>query len=192
MGVADDRKNPLGPTGHQVCRNLKRLREERGLTKKQLSDAVGELGRSIPPLGISRVESGTRRVDADDLVALAVALGVNVSTLLLPDTIEGETEVTGAGAVSAAQAWKWADGSKPLTIPEGDDGTAELDFTRWARPRGLRGRINITTTAGRRAFREFAHAAGGTETVNPDGSITLTVPGAAEQSEGGASGSGLD
>ncbi|MET8766304.1 helix-turn-helix transcriptional regulator [Streptomyces sp. NPDC004658] len=84
--MSGEKKNPLGPTGEHLRRRIAQLRELRGMTKKQLSDRVGELGRPIPPLGISRVEAGTRRVDTDDLVALASALQVSVPQLLGPST----------------------------------------------------------------------------------------------------------
>ena len=97
--MTEEKKNPLGPTGNQVRRNVTRIREARGLTKKDLAARTAELGRSIPPLGISRVEAGTRRVDADDLVILALALGVNPSALLLPleDGAAALAEITGVG-----------------------------------------------------------------------------------------------
>ncbi|MDI2127942.1 transcriptional regulator [Yinghuangia seranimata] len=139
--MADEKKNPLGPTGHQVRVNLARLREARGLTKKQLSDAVGELGRPIPPLGISRIESGTRRVDVDDLVALAIVLGVNVSTMLLPFTDDHAeiADLTGVGAVSADRAWDWADGAMPIeAINPGDPEGRLLTWNFYARPPGRR------------------------------------------------------
>ncbi|MFA3877590.1 helix-turn-helix domain-containing protein [Streptomyces sp. MMCC 100] len=114
--MADEKKNPLGPTGDQVRRNVQRLREAGGMTKRELSEKVTTLGRPIPPLGVSRIENGTRRVDADDLVALAVALGVHPAALLLPPDITGEAlaEVTTLGTVSARQAWEWAHGMRPL------------------------------------------------------------------------------
>ncbi|MGN7136430.1 helix-turn-helix domain-containing protein [Streptomyces pseudogriseolus] len=138
--MADDKKNPLGPSGEQVRVNLKRVREARGMTKKQLADRVQELDRPIPPLGISRIEAGTRRVDADDLVALSVALRVSPMTLLLPwsDRADAPAEVTAAGVVPAAAAWLWADGVRPLdpspTDPRGDAHRFLLDSRpAWAR-----------------------------------------------------------
>ena len=60
-----------------VIENLKQLRDARRLTYRELADRLAAIGRPIPTLGLSRIEKGTRRVDADDLVALAIALGVN-------------------------------------------------------------------------------------------------------------------
>ncbi|MFE9922278.1 helix-turn-helix domain-containing protein [Streptomyces sp. NPDC005774] len=149
--MADERTTSLGPTGEQVRANVQRLRESAGLTKKQLSDRVGELGRAIPPLGISRIEMGTRRVDADDLMALTVALGVHPAALLLPPTARthdftasGEAvpttvEITGAGEVAARAAWEWAHGMRPLPSDTDDPDKAWRYFSADALPDGWRG-----------------------------------------------------
>lgn len=137
--MAEKQKTALGPTGETLKQNVRRLREGQKLTYVELSDRLAAAGRPIPVLGLRRIERGERRVDADDLVALAVVLGVNPSALLLPFTAEGDADITGVGTVSAERAWAWGDGRGPLTIPEGDDGTARVDFRRAARPAGLRG-----------------------------------------------------
>lgn len=112
--MADDKKNPLGSIGEQVRLNVERLRTARGLSKKDLADRTRELGRAIPPLGISRIEAGTRRVDADDLAALSLALNVSPLTLLLPPT-SGDQPVNLADRheVTGRTAWRWAMGQGP-------------------------------------------------------------------------------
>lgn len=50
----------------------------------ELSRKLAEMGREIPPLGLRRIETGERRVDVDDLVALALALDLSPLALLLP------------------------------------------------------------------------------------------------------------
>jgi len=123
-----------------VAGNVGRLRRASGLTKTALAAALREAGRPIDMLAIARIECGKRRVDADDLIALAVALGVNPSALLLPpaDQLEDVFEVTGAGEVSARRAWDWADGQHPLEVPADDPGRARLLFALRARPAGRR------------------------------------------------------
>ncbi|MFE3109362.1 helix-turn-helix domain-containing protein [Kitasatospora indigofera] len=137
--MTETKKTSLGPTGDQVRANVARLRSALGLSKKDLSDRVAALGRPIPPLGITRLEAGTRRVDADDLMALSLALGVSPVTLLLPVNARGETEVTGAGSVSSHAAWMWAWCSDPLTLPEGEEeaNRATTEFLLNSRPIGL-------------------------------------------------------
>lgn len=125
-----------GPTGKTVAENLARLRKVRGLTTRQLSGLLERNGRHIPASGITRMEKAERQVNADELVALAAALRVNPSALLLPLTDEpaASIEITGVGAVSAVDAWDWLDGMRPIKVDPGDDSTDLLDFDLYARP----------------------------------------------------------
>lgn len=125
--MADDKKNPLGPVGAQTQKNVERLREARKMTKKDLSERVGALGRPIPPLGISRIESGTRRIDTDDLVALALALNVSPLTLLLPDAWDEEQiRLTASVRLSTRTAWLWAQGHTPASeLPLADESESQ-------------------------------------------------------------------
>lgn len=89
------KKNEVAATGRAVAANVKRLREEQNLGYAELSRRLDEQAdRDIPPLGLRRIESHERRVDADDLVALAVALSVSPLTLLMPDTPHAADIVT--------------------------------------------------------------------------------------------------
>jgi 8-oxo-dGTP pyrophosphatase MutT (NUDIX family)/transcriptional regulator with XRE-family HTH domain len=131
---------PLGPIGRYVLSNVRELRQARGLTYRELSNRLSELGREIPALGLSRIEKGTRRVDADDLVALAIALGVNPTALLLPrDTLsESEIKLTETEPTFAAAAWGWADGRAPM-LPGIVTDQDRADFMKHARPVWARG-----------------------------------------------------
>lgn len=64
---------------------LRELREARGWSQSELSRQSG-----VPQATISRIESGTRRIDLDVLERLADALGVNAVVLVrhTPDAIE--------------------------------------------------------------------------------------------------------
>ncbi len=106
---------PLGPTGEAVRANIKQIRDSQGMSQSDLSSTMGNLGRSIPPLGIHRIENGDRRVDVDDLVGFAVALSTTPATLLMPkvDTASPEDQVKlldVAPTVSAKRAWEWITG----------------------------------------------------------------------------------
>jgi transcriptional regulator with XRE-family HTH domain len=130
-----------GPTGKTVADNLARLRKIRGLTTRQLSGQLERNGRHIPASGITRMEKAERQVTVDELVALAVVLGVSPASLLLPleDSATASVEVTGGGTVSADTAWDWADGKRPLRWPEDvDAGTADLEYRLYGRPPGRR------------------------------------------------------
>jgi hypothetical protein len=116
MADPDQRKkNPLGPTGETVAANIKRLRTKHGLAFTELSAHLADLGRPIPPLGLRKIESLDRRVDADDLMALAVALGTNPNALLLPPAGGNQVlTLTAAGMHPAWAVWSWARGKAPL------------------------------------------------------------------------------
>ena len=76
------RKIEQGPIGHQVAAQIRWQRERRNLSLQQLSERLTVVGRPILPSGISKIEQGARRVDVDDLVALADALGTAPGALL--------------------------------------------------------------------------------------------------------------
>ncbi len=107
------------------------------MSVRALSARLGELGRPILASGINKVEQGQRRVDTDELIAFAVALGVNPNALLLPAIADGTMlELLPGVAVTADKAWKWADGREPLKEPFDEDDHA--DFQMRARPKGRR------------------------------------------------------
>ncbi|MEV8272691.1 helix-turn-helix transcriptional regulator [Microbacterium sp. NPDC077184] len=118
-----ERRNPIGPTTRTVGENVRRVREASRLTQAQLATRLAENGHPIPVSSIGRIESGGRRVEVDDLVALAIALGVGPLALLLPDSRlpSDAVELTGWGTVQAAEAWMWGASAVPLVL----DGSVE-------------------------------------------------------------------
>lgn len=70
----------LGPAGRTVAANVKAARGF--MPYAELARRLDGHGRPIPPLGLRRLEAGTRRVDVDELVALAAVLGVMPQDLL--------------------------------------------------------------------------------------------------------------
>lgn len=136
-----DRKNPLGPTGETVRRNVARLRG--GMQYKVLSEKLAAVGRPIPPLGLRRIEAGDRRVDVDDLVALAVVFDVSPLTLLLPEdgTRLAASPLTGVTdrSVSHNTQWLWGLCEEPLELPgveRNDDVAREIGlFKQRSMPR---------------------------------------------------------
>jgi len=66
---------------------VERLRKVRGLSLRDLSARMADAGRPILPIGLSRMANGRRRVDADDLAALAKVLEVDPAALLVPDLL---------------------------------------------------------------------------------------------------------
>jgi transcriptional regulator with XRE-family HTH domain len=105
----------------RVMANVEKLRRSNKLTYKELSGRLERLGRPIPVLGLSRLERGERRVDVDDLVALALALDTTPNRLLLPwlDAADVADDGTLTLAVSRdpQELWAWATGERALGRP---------------------------------------------------------------------------
>lgn len=119
-----------------VSGNVRMLRERRGLTRPQLSERLSDLGRPLLATGLAKIEDGTRRVDVDDLMALAIALNVSPPRLLLPSVASDEpVRLTPKVEVSSSWAWSWAEGEGPVSP---DFSEEEDEAYHRERPAGLR------------------------------------------------------
>ncbi|MFC9874340.1 helix-turn-helix domain-containing protein [Nocardia salmonicida] len=115
-----EKKNPLGPTGETVRANIARHRAGLNLGYAELSRQLEALGRPIPVLGLSRIEKGERRVDADDLMALAVVLDVPPADLLLPYDVDKAEKVEATGfpeGIDMAKLRHWVTFSTYTGLP---------------------------------------------------------------------------
>jgi transcriptional regulator with XRE-family HTH domain len=114
-----------GPVADRIAENVKVLRQRRRLSHRELSQRLTEVGRRILPSGLVKIEDGSRRVDVDDLVALALALRVPLPRLLLPGTDTGTpVELTADTSLEFAEAWRWARGELlpgAPPVPDEDD-----------------------------------------------------------------------
>lgn len=82
MSAADERKRtPQGPLSRQLAGSVQLLRVAQNLTYTKLSAQLAGLGQPIPVLGLRRIEECKRRVDPDEVAALATVLGVSASEL---------------------------------------------------------------------------------------------------------------
>lgn len=98
---------PIGPIGYRVGRNIRAIRKARGMTIADLAKAVQAEGRNLDRFALSRIEqtNGTknrsqpRRVDVDDLVAIASALMIEPAKLLQEIVITTRVELTTHGDV---------------------------------------------------------------------------------------------
>lgn len=130
-----------GPVGERVAAQVARIRARKGWDQKQLSDRLAAVGRPMSPSVISKIEQGDRRVDADDLVALARALNVYLAGLLLPldDSPESSVELTRGSSVPADVAWAWLSNERLLELAEPGDYEPELEAELYSMPPGRRG-----------------------------------------------------
>jgi transcriptional regulator with XRE-family HTH domain len=131
-------KKAAGPSSERVAANIRRIRRDRELTTAALSQRLTEIGHPIADTGITKIEKGTRRVDVEDLMALALALDVTPNLLLLPEVDFKNPRETfaltpGGDKVRADAAWAWAYGERPLghkatSYADQEPARAELEF----------------------------------------------------------------
>ncbi len=118
--MADEQhKNTTGPVGDAVAANVTRIRDAQHLTYVDLSKRLTDIDRPIAVLGLRRIERGERRVDTDDLLALAVALGVHPVDLLIPADLADDAlySVTPDVSMTAGRAREWIAGRNFLVEP---------------------------------------------------------------------------
>lgn len=119
-------------TATTVASNIRRLRDERGLSLRKLSGALEKRGWNLSADAINKIENGRelqpgapmpkqiRRVDVGDLVALAAVLGVSTDELLLPPEQTGR----GAGHRATGLAAELADALRDVVAPTTGTDTA--------------------------------------------------------------------
>lgn len=91
--TADETQIKPGTLSDQIASAVRRLREKQRLPYTELSERLAKIGRPIPVLGLRRIEKGERRVDVDELVALARALNVPPVWLMFPVGLSEEPVV---------------------------------------------------------------------------------------------------
>lgn len=100
----------LGPAGIRVGQRVRDLRRDQGLTLHALASKLADLGRPIDISALAKVEKGQRRIDVDDLMALAVALDASPNWILLPDRVSDDLpiELTPSHQRGGLEVWQWA------------------------------------------------------------------------------------
>lgn len=125
------RGHEAGPTAQRVRTNLAELRERRGVSLRTLSKRLERLGHPLLASGLSKIETGARRADVDDLTALAIALDVSPNRLLLPGTAgKKKVELTSEAEATEVTAWRWATGEAALPNDLWTDTPGGIDLDR--------------------------------------------------------------
>lgn len=75
-------KVEVGAIGQNVARVVATERAHQGLSLQDVADAMTAAGRPISRTGVHRIETGLRRVDADDLEALERVFKITAHTLM--------------------------------------------------------------------------------------------------------------
>ncbi|MEV6135033.1 helix-turn-helix transcriptional regulator [Nocardia sp. NPDC051990] len=114
----------LAPIADQI------LRETLGLNYIELAQRLQQVGiarRGLDRVALKKIEEGERRVDTDELVALAIALDVSLITLLMP--LEAGRHERFVEEITAAQWWEWLRASEPYAAALGErGGRGRLEF----------------------------------------------------------------
>jgi transcriptional regulator with XRE-family HTH domain len=71
-----------GDASKKVGQNIRELRNSLGMSQSDLGRAMSHLGIPMKASEVSRIETGTRRIGVEQLVAFAQALDVSVLSLL--------------------------------------------------------------------------------------------------------------
>lgn len=151
-----------GPTAARLARNVKEVRKGLGLDLATLSTRLTDVGWPIGLAQLSKLELGQRRVDADDLVALAVALDVTPARLLLDSEADDEPlSITPNVTMTKRAAWEWSAGETPLPSPGIDLDLDRLgDFTARNAPHVERDEMTLKEIErNEKALRPIAKAA---------------------------------
>jgi transcriptional regulator with XRE-family HTH domain len=112
------RGNPPGPTNVIVAANIRRARAAIGLDLREMAVRMTAAGRVISHTGLSKVENLERRVDVDDLTAIAYVLGTTPADLLIP--IEGfEDPAPDQGETLLEPLIPGGTAPTPTGVPEG-------------------------------------------------------------------------
>jgi len=123
-------------------------------SQARLAQRLTDLGYSMHETTLTRIERGTRKVTLDDAVAIAAALDVPLTALLLPGAREELVQLTPKITVSAATTSDWLLGLSPL-----DDAHARsysLHVTPWER--GLERNLSQLVAEAERMQRELGTA----------------------------------
>jgi hypothetical protein len=116
MAVDDTR---IGPAGEVLAASIRRIRTAQRLAFAELSRELDKVGRPIPELGLRRIERGERRVDYDDLLALAYVLRVCPVDLMVSSAANDDDPypVIPAREFKVGSVREWVSGTNILLVP---------------------------------------------------------------------------
>lgn len=96
-----------------ACR-LRDLRQARNMSRKDLARRCAEAGAPVfTEMVITRLENGQRRVNLDDVYALAYVLGVSPLAMYTPASGDADVALTATVTAPAASVYEWTVGERP-------------------------------------------------------------------------------
>jgi hypothetical protein len=129
----------VGPAGEVLAANIRRVRTARRIGFAELFRSLSKIGRPIPELGLRRIERGERRVDYDDLLALAYVLKIAPVDLMVSNEAHSEPyPVTPKRHYKSESVRDWVSGQdirlEPVQDPDSifaSPGTMLFDAIQW-------------------------------------------------------------
>jgi transcriptional regulator with XRE-family HTH domain len=94
----------IGEAGEHVAAAVAKHRQRRGWDQRYLAELVTAGGRPMSASVLGKIESGARRIDVGDLVAIAAALDVPPARLLPGDETTEPDPVSATAAPGAVRA----------------------------------------------------------------------------------------
>ncbi|WP_262015647.1 helix-turn-helix domain-containing protein [Micromonospora sp. Mcm103] len=79
-----EKRVTLGPLAANVAASIRRIRTQRRMTYTEMVKRLTDIGHPLPILALRRIERGERRVDVDELVAIARVLDAEPWNLTEP------------------------------------------------------------------------------------------------------------
>src|SRR5258707_8306203 len=128
-----------------IGQNIKRIRDDvQGMKGSDLSDRLNELGLKLSTSGVSEGETATRKLGADELLIIAIALNTSIIDLLTRR--DGSPLTVAEGVEPLPPSWLegWLRGETPW--PATSDKAVQDDFFKTAsEERKLRDRTETRT-----------------------------------------------
>lgn len=87
--------------------HVKEGRDRRGLTTEELSAFLGDLGVTMHATAITKLEKGQRGVSLQEAVGLALAVGVPLPLMLVPNSTDEDFAITPEVPMSPGRALNW-------------------------------------------------------------------------------------
>lgn len=120
---------PASTLSENLARAVAAVRKRRRLHLTEMEERLRNLGTPIPRQGLMKLERAERRVDLDEVVALARVLDVPPLTLLFPIGRAEPTQVLPGHHLDAWSAAKWFCGDAHLD--DGEQSAEAADVARF-------------------------------------------------------------
>lgn len=139
-----------------IAQRVEQVRKARGLSQRDVAQALGALGISLHQTAIAKIENGERKVTVEEALLLAAVLNVAPANLFLPlaDNID---MALGTMTLSSGEMRQWIRGRAPLPGYDSRPYFTEIPDSEWA---AVEDEARRRAAVGE-AWREMADATGG-------------------------------